>query len=329
MLKCFDRRGPMSDSTSPPQQLSSMKRFMEMIFPGAVAVQAVAVAVRLGLADLVASGPRTVDELARATNTKADSLARLLRALVSLGIFVQDESGRFQNNTLSDFLRSDDVTGRRAWALLLAAPYLWRSLGGLEEVVRSGEPAFDQIHGEGLYEHLASHIDDGAVFNTVMDATSESAASAMVAAYDFSRFSRIVDVGGGQGAILQHILASNPGLYGVLFDFPIVVAGADSLRTAEFATRCEILGGDCRQAVPEGGDIYLIKGIIADSNDQDALTILRNCRAAIQPGGTLLIVDTIFTPSSRPEETLMDLLMMTLAHGRDMKIGRASCRERC
>ena len=123
---------------------------MEIIFPGAVAVQAVAVAARLGLADLAASGPRTVDELARATNTKADSLARLLRALVSLGIFVQDESGRFQNNTLSDFLRSDDVTGRRAWALLLAAPYLWRSLGELEEVVHSGEPAFDRIHGDSM-----------------------------------------------------------------------------------------------------------------------------------------------------------------------------------
>jgi len=278
-------------------------------------VQAVAVAARLGLADLVASGPRTVDDLARATNTNANSLTRLLRALVSLGVFLQDESGKVQNNALSDLLRSDDARARRPWALWLGAPYLWRSLGTLEEVIHRGEPSFDRIHGEGFYEYLASHIDDGAVFNTCMDASSPKAASALVAAYDFSRFSRIVDVGGGQGAILKHILASNPGLQGILFDFPNVVAGADSLRTGELATRCEIVGGDCRQAVP-GGDIYLIKGVIADSNDQDALAILRSCRKAIQAGGTLLIADTIFTPSSRPEETLMDLLMMTLTHGR-------------
>src|SRR5437868_1274355 len=132
----------MSEPTSPPQQLSPEARFMKVVFPGAIAVQAVAVAARLGLADLAASGPRTVDDLARATNTNANSLTRLLRALVSLGIFVQDESGRFQNNTLSDFLRSDNGTARRAWALLLGAPYLWRSLGELEEVVRSGQPAF-------------------------------------------------------------------------------------------------------------------------------------------------------------------------------------------
>lgn len=291
-------------------------QMMQMLWPGPVAVQAIHVAARLALADLVASGPRSIDELADATHTHGPSMARLLRALTSLGIFVQDTTGRYQQTALSDTLRSDHPESIRPFAMMLGSHFVWKSCGTLEETARTGHPSFERIYGAPFFEYMAGHPDDAAVFNAAMSASPDYLA-AIVGAYDFSRFERIVDVGGGHGRLLSAILSANPGLRGVLYDLPGVVAGASALREGPISQRCEIVGGDFFKEVPAGADAYILKGIIHDWNDEAALKILKNCRRAIRPDGTLMLVETVLTPSTDPETALMDMLMMVLTSGRE------------
>jgi hypothetical protein len=211
-------------------------------------------------------------------------------------------------------LCSDHPQRLRDGALLLPAPFLWRPLGDLYESVRTGEPAFQRVFGQRFFEYLATHPGDAAVFNAAMTQGIAWSTPALLAAYDFSRFERLVDVGGGEGALLRDILAATPRLRGLLFDLPAVVAGAGGILAGEIAARCEIVGGDFFDSVPEGADAYLLKGVIHDWPDDDAARILRNTRRAIPAGGTLLVVEPIDS-GARPAG-LSDLLMLAIG-GRD------------
>jgi SAM-dependent methyltransferase len=190
-------------------------------------------------------------------------------------------------------------------------------MGELHQAITTGQPAFDQVYGDSFFRYLAGHPGDAAVFDGAMTAGSSSVVTPLLAAYDFSRFTRIVDIGGGHGALLEAILTANPNLQGVLYDLPGVVAGADRLRTGNVAGRCEILGGDFFQGVPANADAYLLKGIIHDWDDNDAVKILKNCRRSIHPEGRLLLLETVLNPSSEPAKGLMDMLMLTLVGGRE------------
>lgn len=162
---------------------------------------------------------------------------------------------------------------------------MWRPWGQLCEAVATGQPAFDRIYGASLFDYLATHPADAAIFNASMSSSSPVASGIVLAAYDFSRFQRIVDVGGGQGALLHGILSANPKLHGVLTDRPAVVAGVTALRTGAVADRCEIVGGDFFESVPAGADGYILSFVVHDWNDEDSIRILRNCRLAIRPDG--------------------------------------------
>jgi len=291
-------------------------QIMQVLWPGAMAVQAIHAAAKFGLADLVASGPKSVHELAEATHTHGPSMARLLRALTSLGIFAEDTTGRFQQTALSEMLRSDHPESIRPSAMMLGAHFIWKPSGGLEETVRTGQPSFERIYGAPFFDYLAGHSEDAAVFNAAMSSSPEHL-DTIAGAYDFSRFERMVDVGGGHGLLLAAILSANSRLRGVLYDLPSVVAGASGLRQEPIGQRCEIIGGDFFKEVPAGADAYILKGIIHSWNDKAALTILKNCRRAIRPDGTLLLVETMLTPSTDPARALMDMLMMVLTSGRE------------
>lgn len=282
---------------------------IEYIWPGILAAQAIHVASKLRIPDLLASGPKTIAELASKCGAHPPTLERLLRALASLEMFAPTPDGRFRNTPLTEVLRTDHPQSRRDGALFLPAPFLWRPLGELYESVRTGEPTFPVIFGQRFFEYLADHPEDASLFNSVM--TQGIAAHAVLAAYDFSRFERLVDVGGGQGALLRDILAATPSLQGVLFDLPQVVAGASEVLKGDLGARSQIVGGNFFDSVPGGADAYLLKGVLHDWPDDDAVSILRNTRAAIRPDGTLLLIENILDSAARPAG-LIDLLMLVI-----------------
>jgi hypothetical protein len=282
---------------------------IEYIWPGILAAQAIHVASKLRIPDLLASGPKTIAELASKCGAHPPTLERLLRALASLEMFAPTPDGRFRNTPLTEVLRTDHPQSRREGALFLPAPFLWRPLGELYESVRTGAPTFPVIFGQRFFEYLADHPEDASLFNSVM--TQGIAAPAVLAAYDFSRFERLVDVGGGQGALLRDILAATPSLQGVLFDLPQVVAGASEVLKGDLGARSQIVGGNFFDSVPGGADAYLLKGVLHDWPDDDAVSILRNTRAAIRPDGTLLLIENILDSAARPAG-LIDLLMLVI-----------------
>ncbi|MFZ0962981.1 MAG: methyltransferase [Terriglobia bacterium] len=292
---------------------------MEYLWPGIIAAQAIHVAAKLGIPDLLASGPKTIAELASESRAHPATLDRLLRALSTLEMFALTPDGRFRNTPLTELLRADHPQSQRAAALFLPAGFLWRPLGKMEESVRTGEPAFQRIFGQRFFEYLATHPDDATVFNAVMTQGVAWTTPALLAAYDFSRFDRLVDVGGGEGALLRDILLATPRLRGVLFDLPQVVSRAPEVLTGDIAARCQIVGGDFFHFVPEGADAYLLKGVIHDWPDEDAARILRNTRHAIRPGGTLLLVEGVVDSNARPVG-LMALLMLVFG-GRERTEG--------
>jgi hypothetical protein len=284
---------------------------MEYIWPGIIAAQAIYTATKLHIPDLLVSGPQTVAELAAHCGAHAATLERLLRALASIEMFALTPDGRFCNTPLSEVLRADHPQSRRDWALFLPAPFLWRPVGDLYESVRTGEPAFARVFGQGFFEYLADHPADAVVFNSVMTQGSASTIDALLAAYDFSRFEQLVDVGGGEGALLRDILAATPKLKGVLFDLPQVVARASEILQGDVVARCQIVGASFFDSVPEGADAYLLKGIIHDWPDEDALRILSNTRRAIRSDGTLLLIERFVDSAARPAG-LIDLLMLAI-----------------
>ena len=284
---------------------------MQYIWPGIIGAQAIHAAAKLRIPDLLASGPRSIVELAADSGADAAALDRLLRALSTLGMFALSADGRFSNTPLTDVLRTDHPQSQRDAALFLPAAFLWRPLGELYESVSTGEPVFPRIFGQRFFEYLATHPDDAAVFNAVMTQGVAFTSPALLAAYDFSRLERLVDVGGGEGALLRDILSATPGLRGVLFDLPQVVLGAGEVLNGDLRARCQIVAGDFFHSVPEGADAYIMKGVIHDWPDEDAARILGNTRRAILKDGTLLLVENMADATSRPVGVI-DLLMLVI-----------------
>jgi hypothetical protein len=296
---------------SPSMQMS--KSILGFTEPAAIHVAA-----RLGIADLVTKAPGTAEELATATKTHAPSLRRLLKFLASVGIFREDAAQRYQHTALSETLRSDHPESMRDFAIALGSDFCWRPYGALSETIRTGQPAFNHVFGTSFFEYLGTHPEDASAFDAAMTSLSSRDIAPILAAYDFSKFERIVDVGGGHGALLHAILSANPKLRGVLVDQPAVVEGAVALRSGVIAARSEIVGGDIFKSVPEGADAYVEKYIIHDWNDEDALKILKNCRRALDRGGKMLLLEAVLGAPNEPDATRFgDLLMLMLLQGRE------------
>lgn len=298
----------MSEETS--AKSNETESIMDMIWPGLLTIPAIYSAAKLNIAELVDAEPRTLDELVEATGADASSLCRLLRWLASNGIFKEEKSGRFSNTPLSNTLRGNDPQSVKAWALFLPAPFIALPCMDMFQSIVTGKPAFDRIYGKNYFHYLAENPDDAELFNAAMTSHSEADLGPVLEAYDFSRFKFIIDVGGGHGAFLSGVLAANPGTRGLLFDLPAVIAGADQLMRGPAADQAETLGGDFFESVPEGGDAYIVKGVIGDWDDERAISILKNCRKAMRPDSLLLIVGGLATRANDG-----DLLMLVLLGG--------------
>jgi hypothetical protein len=276
----------------------------------------------LGLADHLATGPRTVDDLAEETGTHAPSLARLLRAVVALGLCERDDAGRVRLTALGKAMRSDVPDSARSFVLFITAPWVERGWEELPHAVRTGEPTFPRVHRVGFWDYLAAYPEEGALFDAAMSGGASARAEALRAARDLSTVGTVVDVGGGQGRLLATLLAAVPGLRGVLVDRPEVVAGADEvLQAAGVADRCAVVGGDFFTAIPPGGDAYVLAQIVHDWPDAEALAILSACHRAMAPGARLWVIEQVLPPadSSNLHEqagpTLLDLNMLVLFGG--------------
>jgi hypothetical protein len=274
--------------------------------------QAIHVAATLGIADLLRDGPRDSEALARETATHAPSLHRVLRALASVGVLHEDEDGRFALTAIGECLRSDAAEPVGAWAAFVGRPYHWQAWGALLHGVRTGESPFRAVHGTDAWGYRAAHPEEGAIFDDAMTDIMRRANAHLLAAYDFGRFATVVDVGGGRGAFLGAVLEANPSMRGILFDQPHVVEGA------VVGERCEIVGGSFFDAVPEGADAYLLKAVLHDWDDGDALRILARCRAAIPDHGALLVVERdLGAPNENADAKFSDLNMLISLGGRE------------
>lgn len=282
--------------------------------------QALHAAAVLGISDALAVAPRTVHELAAMVGAHDGSLHRLLRALVSVGVYSRDEQGRFANTELGQALRSDTPRSVAGWAALVGRPYYWQAWAGLLDSVRTGENAFTTVHGESIWAYRAQRPDERAIFDQAMTALSVAVADAVAVTYDFARFSTVVDVGGGRGGLLTAILTRYPLLRGVLFDQPDVVAGATALlERAGVTDRCQIVGGDFFHALPDIGSdtptAVVLKAVIHDWPDAESLAILGACHRAMGGSGTLLLVEQLLDDGPDPSRTAFSDLNMLVAPG--------------
>jgi hypothetical protein len=285
---------------------------------GTWVTQAVSVTASLGVADQLAAGPQTVEAIAAAVGADTPSLYRLLRFVADLGVLRELDGRRFASTEISELLRSDVPGSMRGWTIMAGARWHLDAWTGLTESVRTGEPAFELVHGQLAFDHFRDHPDDAAVLNAAMTSAASQQVVPVVTAYDFSGCGTVVDVGGGQGALLAAVLTAHPHLHGVLFEQPEVVAGAKALvEEADLGARCTCVGGDFFESVPPGGDAYLLSNVIHDWDDTRAVRILANCRAALGAGGRVLLVEAVLPDGPEPSPAkLVDVEMLVMGPGR-------------
>jgi hypothetical protein len=264
------------------------------------ATQAITAAAELGIADALANGPLSADELARAVDADADALSRLLRALITRGVFRQRRDGRYDLTPLADTLRSDADVSMAAFARFLGSPQHREHWSHVTDAVRTGRAVIPALRGKPFFEYLTDDPKLAEIFNGAMTGSSELATASLIAAYDFGPYATIVDVGGGQGRLLASILGATPNSRGILFDLPQVVAGAPAvLEEQHVAERVRIAEGSFFDTAPDGGDAYVLKNVIHDWPDDDATRILGNVRKAAAPGKNVLLVETVLPGHNR------------------------------
>jgi hypothetical protein len=281
--------------------------------------RALAVAAELGIADLLRDGPLPVAELAQATRTHAPTLYRLLRALASVGVFREDGEQRFSLTSMGQLLRSDVPVSAGPVARFMGRDYHWTAWGHLLHSVRTGENASRAALGTDVWSYRERHPEENEIFNAAMAALSRAASAQELAAYDFGRHRIVADIAGGTGALLAAILRARADSHGILFDQPHVVAGAKAvLEHAGVADRIRIESGSFFERVPSGADAYVMRRILHDWLDPEAITILRCCRAAMGPDARLLLIESVVGPANEdPQSKFLDLLMLVSAGGRE------------
>src|SRR5215468_10557304 len=294
--------------STPPDALAELMT----IVTGYQRSRALMVVAELGIADLLRDGPRSVDDLAQATQTHAPTLYRLLRALAAAAVFKERPGRVFALTPMSEFLRSDAAVPYGHLARLFGRDYQWAAWGALSHSVRTGENAARHVLGVDVWTYRQERPEENVIFNDAMLAASLSSAPSEARAYDFARCRMIADIGGGTGALLTVILRMYPNARGILFDQPHVVADARPvLDAAGLTDRVTIEDGSFFERVPAGADAYVMRRILHDWMDEEATAILRSCRAAMTPGARLVLFERVVGPPNEdPASKFVDLLML-------------------
>jgi len=280
--------------------------------------RAIYVAAKLRVADRLADGPRSAEDLAAEADVAPRPLYRVLRALASVGIFAEEADGRFRLDPLAELLRQDGPESLWAFAVTVGEE-MYRSWDGVLETVRTGETAFERIYGRPFFDYLGEHPEQARIFDAAMVDYSSRAMEEMLDAYDLSGVETLADVGGGLGSNLARALGRYPAMRGVLFDLPAVVERArPRLEAAGVAGRCALEVGSFFETAPGGADAYLLGSILHDWDDAKAGRILANLRRAIPAGSRLLLLEHVLPlGDGLPFGKLLDLHMMLVLGGHE------------
>lgn len=280
--------------------------------------QAVSVATRLGIPDLLADGPKTPRELAKLASAQEGPLYQILRASASRGVFAEDAQGRFSNTPMSECLRDGAAGPARNTALLIGESF-FAAFSELMHSVQTGMPAFDKVYGQPFFDFLSTRNELGQVFDRQMTALYEREVEALLQGYDFADCGRVLDVGGGRGTVTRALLRHDPDLKCGLFDLPAVVERTRQAFAADgLSDRCAIEAGSFFEAVPSGYDTYLLKHVLHDWGDPQCAAILGSIRRAIGSDGRLLVLEHIVPAGNEPSMTKeWDLLMLALFGGKE------------
>jgi len=311
------------DASSPHAQLDRM-------ITGYWLSQAIYAAAKFGIADLLAAGPRSVDDLAQKTSTNPDALYRLLRALASVGIFVEGPPRQFSLTPLAEPLQTNVPNSKRALALM-SGDEQFQAWSEIVYSIETGKKAFDKVFGQPIFDYLGEHLDKAQIFDAAMVGIHGRESNSVLKAYDFSGTGIVVDIGGGNGSQLVALLQAHPTMRGILFDLPHVVERAKApIAAAGLADRCELVAGsffdpDAFVRLPplqrggiEGGVAYFMRHIIHDWEDEKSLIILRNCHRAMPAHGRLLVVESVIPPGNEPfAGKFLDLVMLLIPGGKE------------
>ena len=278
--------------------------------------QMIYVVAKLGIADRLQAGPLSTDELAKTVGVQPGPLHRLLRGLASVGIFTETTPQVFALTPMAEYLRDDHPQTARP-LVIMAGETQYEAWADLLHSVQTGETGFEHRFGRPLFDYLGDHPEQAAMFDRAMVSIHGRETAAVLDAYDFSPFKKIVDVGGGNGSQLIEILQRHPHLTGTVFDLPHVAQRAQqALQTAGLSDRGTTIGGSFFESVPSGGDAYLVRHIIHDWNDDHSRTILKCVRAAMSPQAKLLIIETVIPPGNDPcFAKLLDITMLVIPGG--------------
>ncbi len=299
-------------------------RLRELI-SGYEPTQCVYVAAKVGVADALSDGPRTVAELAGTLGADAGALERLMRGLASLGLVVEREADRFELTAIGEMLQTHASGSLRPLALL-AGERSYRVWGALDYSVTTGRTAFEHVYGTTTFQYMASHPELAAVYDEAMRAGAFEMVSAVLAAVDFARFRTIVDVGGGVGHLLAAVLSAHRHATGVLLDrAPVIEHARERVRAAGVDARCRLVAGDFFASIPGDGDAYVLSRVIHNWDDDQSAAILRNCRAALLYSATLLVVEKIMpgvvdASAEARRVAMADLHMLVTTGGRERKL---------
>lgn len=274
-------------------------------------------AARLGLADLLADGSKSAPELADVTQTHAPSLYRLLRALASVGLFTESDDHRFALTALGATLKTGAPGAARSTVMALAGQWMWGTWNEFLYSIQTGKTAFEKVWGVPVFDFLGQHPDEARWFGEAMIGVHGEEPAAVAAAFDFSGIRTLVDVGGGTGTLLTTILRAHGHLTGVLYELPHVVPEARAnFAKAGVSERCSAVAGSFFESVPTGGDAYLLSHVIHDWDEEKCVTILGNCRRAMEGSSRLLIVESVLPPGDEPHfGKILDLVMLAVPGG--------------
>ena len=301
--------GPAAAEVATLRQLIMGFRTSQMIY----------VAAKLGLADHLGERPQTAEALANAVGAEPRALYRLMRALASIGIFAETDGEMFELTPTARLLQSTAAGSLRSSALIYGDDVFWRTYGGMLHSVMTGRPAFDHCHDEPLFAYLETHPAAASLFHDAMSGFSEQETAAILAAYDFSGFGSLVDIGGGHGALVVALLRTHAHLRAVILDLEPAAHGAQRLLSeAGLTARATFAAGDFFDTIPEGGDVYVLKSVLHNWDDAAALRILRNCRQVMAEHARIVVIERVIPPVTAPSEAILfDINMLVVLGGQE------------